>query len=130
MAKFIRDDKASQYFECTDGERAAFEAGIKLGAIYHQFIGAPVCLGNVDALEKTIEEGTKVQPFVEGVVARIDRDYLSKKKRNAYDYLTISEKMLNVNLRVKYGTAEADCELKYQEELNYPLMYIKKMRKI
>jgi hypothetical protein len=32
-------DVADSYFSCTDSERAAFEAGIKLGTVYHQFVG-------------------------------------------------------------------------------------------
>ncbi|MEE9268050.1 MAG: dihydroneopterin aldolase family protein, partial [Thermoplasmata archaeon] len=36
------EDPTADYFECTDAERAAFEAGIKLGSIFHQYVGAPV----------------------------------------------------------------------------------------
>ncbi|MCI2413518.1 MAG: dihydroneopterin aldolase, partial [Cuniculiplasma sp.] len=32
-------DEAASYFHCTDRERAIFEAGIKLGSIYHQYVG-------------------------------------------------------------------------------------------
>ena len=47
-------DPASLYFKCSDRERAIFEAGIKLGTIYHQYVGAPLNLSNVESLEKAI----------------------------------------------------------------------------
>ncbi|MDD1753617.1 MAG: dihydroneopterin aldolase family protein, partial [Methanotrichaceae archaeon] len=35
----------------TNREIAAFEAGIKLGALYHQFVGVPVSAGTAPTLE-------------------------------------------------------------------------------
>ena len=40
----------------TNREIAAFEAGIKLGALYHQFVGSPVSPKTADSLERAIEE--------------------------------------------------------------------------
>ena len=34
-----REDLADKYFNCSLRERVVFEAGIKLGTIYHQFVG-------------------------------------------------------------------------------------------
>ncbi|MEE9174385.1 MAG: dihydroneopterin aldolase family protein, partial [Thermoplasmata archaeon] len=59
-------------FEGTDAERAAFEAGIKLGSISYPYEGAPVPPENAESLARTIEEGTRIQPFVENVRVRID----------------------------------------------------------
>ncbi|MEM3428929.1 MAG: dihydroneopterin aldolase family protein, partial [Thermoplasmatales archaeon] len=36
------NDPAAPYFSCSEKERAIFESGVKLGAIYHQYIGIPV----------------------------------------------------------------------------------------
>lgn len=38
-------------FVCSHRERAMFEAGIKMGTIYHQFTGIPVNLNTVSELE-------------------------------------------------------------------------------
>ena len=116
-------DRAGKFFHCTDHERAAFEAGIKLGAIYHQFVGTPVSLGNVDVLEKAIEEGVRVQPFVIDVNVKIDRENLFEKKHQ-YDYVSLTGNMLNVHLKVKYNHSIAVARIKYIDELHYPLMFI------
>lgn len=117
-------DPAKAYFGCTDAERAAFEAGIKLGSIYHQFVGTPLTQDNVDVLERAIEEGVKVQPFVEDVRVRIDRRRL-RPKRSPYKYVSLAGNMLEVELRVRYGQAVVTCGMRYVEELRYPLMYLR-----
>ncbi len=120
------EDPAGSYFNCSDSERATFEAGIKLGSIYHQFVGTPLSHQNVDSLERAIEEGVKVQPFVEDVRVRIDRRYL-REKRSPYKYVSLTANMLEVDLRVRYGGSEAHCEMKFVKELRYPLMRIREV---
>ncbi len=121
-------DIAAKYFNCTDDQRAVFEAGIKLGTIYHQYVGCPVSFNNVDVLEKAIEEGTKIQPFVEDVRVSIDRTRLKAvRTKKGYKYVTLTGNMLHVWLKVSYGSAEAVCELKYMEEMDYTLMSVKEI---
>ncbi len=123
------DDPARKFFNCSDSERAVFEAGIKLATIYHQFVGTPLSAENVDVLEKSIEESIKVQPFVKDVKVRIRRDRI-KKKKGVYKYLTLTGDMLDVELLVEYNGVQALCYLKYIEEMDYPLMYIEKIKVI
>ena len=122
-------DKAKDLFNCTDSERAVFEAGIKLGGIYHQFIGATVTPENVAHLEKVIVEGARYQPFVESIEAHVDRTEL-RQKSDPYDYQTITGKMLSVRIVTHYGTARAVCELKWLPDMHYPLMYVKEVTKV
>src|SRR4030042_798301 len=119
----MREQKADSYFSCSDRERAAFEAGIKLGTIYHQFVGVPLSSKNVETLEKAIEAGSKVQPFVEEVKVRIDREML-RSKRGVYDYVSLTGDMLDVTLVVKYKSARAEASMQFIKEMNYPLMFI------
>jgi hypothetical protein len=121
-----REQKADSYFSCSDSERAAFEAGIKLGTIYHQFVGVPLSVENVETLEKAIEAGSRVQPFVEDVAVRIDRSKL-KKKRGMYDYVSLTGDMLDVTLVVRYRSARVKASMKLIEEMNYPLMFIEEI---
>lgn len=121
-----RETKADSYFSCTDTERAAFEAGVKLGTIYHQFVGVPLSAENVDTLEKAIEAGSKVQPFVENVRVKIDRSKL-KKKRGQYDYVSLTGEMLDVTLVVRYKSAKVRASMRLIEEMNYPLMFIEEI---
>ncbi len=126
--KDSREAKADSFFTCTDSERAAFEAGIKMGTIYHQFVGVPLSVQNVGTLEKAIESGSRVQPFVEEVRVRIDRTKL-KDKRGQYDYVSLTGDMLDVTLVVKYKTARVRASMKLIEEMNYPLMFIEEVEK-
>lgn len=118
-----REAIADSQFACSETERAAFEAGIKLGTIYHQFVGVPLRRENVSTLEKAIEAGCKVQPFVESVTVRIDRSKL-KSKRGQYDYVSLTGDMLDVSLVVRYKGARVRASMRLIEEMNYPLMYI------
>ena len=121
------NDKAEKYFNCTDSERAAFEAGIKLGSIFHQNVGTPISKANVDVLEQAIEGGVQIQPFVNNVTIEIDRGKL-KNKHDEYDYDSLTGNMLKVNLKIKYRKAVAHAKLEYIQELNYPLMYISSIK--
>ena len=117
------DDKGKRHFRCTDMERALFETGIKLGTIYHQFVGTPVSKANASAVEHAIEESARIQPFVEDVKVHIDRATLREKK-GPYDYYTLTGLMLQVYIRVRYSNAVVEAEMKKIDELSYPLMYV------
>lgn len=123
-----RAEKAEKHFSCSDSERATFEAGIKLGTIYHQFVGVPLSASNVERLEKAIEAGTMVQPFVKSVKVRIDRSKL-RKKYGEYDYVSLTGEMLDVDLVVKYKSALVKASMRFIKEMNYPLMYIERVDK-
>jgi len=123
-----REKVADSYFECSDEERAAFEAGIKLGTIYHQFVGTPISRENVALLEKAIAEGTKIQPFVEDAEVQISRKEL-KSKKGEFDYVSLSGHMLKVRLVVKYRDVKVTAGMRFIERINYPLMFIEKMER-
>lgn len=124
-----REATADVYFSCSDSERAAFEAGIKMGTIYHQFVGVPLSNENVDTLEKAMESGCLVQPFVEKVSVRIDRSML-RKKRGQYDYVSLTGDMLDVSVVVRYKSARIRASMKFVKEMNYPLMFVEAVEKI
>ena len=124
-----REDTADGHFRCNDSERAAFEAGIKMGTIYHQFVGVPVSSESVDTLEKAIEEGCKVQPFVESVQVRIDRSRL-KSKKGQFDYVSLTGEMLDVHLVVRYGNSRVKARMQLVEEMHYPLMFIERVETV
>ena len=119
-----REELADKYFNCSERERAVFEAGIKLGTIYHQFVGTPVAAANVEILEKAIEDGVRVQPFVKDVKVRISRDALRRKK-DEFDYQTLTGNMLNVELTVTVGHTTVVAGMDFKPDLRYPLMYVK-----
>ncbi len=116
-------DPASAYFSCTDRERAIFEAGIKLGTLYHQYVGVPINLSNSDSLQSAMRESVLVQPFVEDAEVRIDREIV-KKRQGVYKYITLSGEMLDVRVRIKYNDETVTARLHYVEEMDYPLMHL------
>lgn len=119
----MAEDPTQAYFAGTDRDRAAFEAGIKLGSILHQFVGAPLNASSVGDLERAIESATRAQPLVEDVRVRIDRDRL--RMRGPYRYGTVTEDLLDVEVTVRVGRARAVGALRYVPEIDYPLMYLK-----
>jgi len=124
-----REDLAAKKFNCSTRERALFEAGIKMGTIYHQFVGVPLDQDSVDTLEDAIEKGVLVQPYVESVKVRIDRSIFSP-KRDEYSYCSLSGEMLDVILVIKIYNVRVKAEMRYDPVLNYPLMYISEMEEI
>jgi len=118
-----REKNAADMFACSVRERAMFEAGIKMGTIYHQFVGVPVDLSSVEILERSIEQGVLVQPYVDSVTVRIDRSYF-REKTDEYGYMSLTGNMLDVRLTIKIDDVKVTAEMRYMKDLNYPLMYI------
>ena len=110
-------------------DKALFEAGIKLGALYHQFIGTPVSTETVEDLEKTIERSVSIQPWVSSVEVKIDRGKVRKcENKNKFEYCELSGEMLDVKVVVRYGAVEVHARVKYEEEMDYPLMRVEKVK--
>lgn len=100
-----------------------FEAGVKMGTIYHQFVGVPVDAKSVDSLERSIEMGILVQPYVESVKIHIDRKPFGPKK-DEYSYCSLTGEMLDVVLVIRIDDVRVKAEMRYDPVLKYPLMYI------
>lgn len=109
-------------FECSEKERALFEAGIKMGTIYHQFVGTPVSSRNISELEKAMEASVSVQPFVESV--RIKINISGKGGKDTYDYVSLRGEMIDAILKIRINGVSVTAEMRYNEELDYPLMYV------
>jgi hypothetical protein len=108
----------------SDREQALFESGIKLGGIFHQFIGVPVSERTSDILARAIEDAVSLQPFVKSIRVSIHpgRGGPAGKGRFGYRYLTAE--MLTAKISVKVGRAQVDATLTFREDLDYPLMRV------
>ncbi len=118
-----REELANSRFNCTERERAIFEAGIKLATVYHQFVGTPVNLDSVENLEKTISEAIEVQPFVDSAKVSISRSYFTK-DGDTYSYVSLTGDMIDAIVVIRLGATKVTAEMRYDEVLKYPLMYI------
>ena len=121
-----REELADSRFNCTVKERACFEAGIKMGTIYHQFVGTPFSLANVSQLEKAIEDAIRVQPYVSDVRVKIDRSGLVK-DGDTYSYKSLVGEMIDAVVTIDMDGVKVTSEMRYDAELSYPLMFISKI---
>ena len=58
----------------------------------------------------------------------IDRKRLREKSTD-YDYLTLTGDMLDVALTIQYEDVTVVCEMRHIAEMDYPLMYVKEIRR-
>ena len=103
----------------TDRDRAIFEAGIKLGALYHQWVGTPVSPKSAASVESAIEQAVILQPFVEEITVMLDRILMEK---NVFGYSELSGLMFNVEIVTRVGFIY--CRARLCPEGGYPLMQI------
>lgn len=124
-------DPAAKYFcrEATERERAVFEGGIALAALYHQFVGTPISRADrraVETLENAMERAAKLQPYREDVKVKINID-TQKDVNSPYCYESLRGEHLDLTVKTRYGRAKATARLRYIPELDYPLMYIEEV---
>ena len=103
----------------TERDRAIFEAGIKLGALYHQWVGTPVSRKSAESIERAIEKAVILQPFVERITVRLDRNLMTQ---NIFGYSELSGLMFDVEIvtRVRFTY----CRARLAPEKGYPLMQV------
>lgn len=126
MKMTARETTANDRFACSERERAVFEAGIKLATVYHQFVGTPVNLDTVKQLEDTISRTIEVQPYVESAEIRIDRDSFVS-DGDTYSYVSLTGDMIDAKVVISLGDSKVTAEMRYDEVLEYPLMYVSKI---
>jgi hypothetical protein len=102
-----------------DRDRAIFEAGIKLGALYHQWVGTPISRNSAAGIEKAIEQAVILQPFVEEITVRLDRSLMTE---NIFGYSELSGLMFDVDIVTRVGFTY--CRARLAPDDGYPLMQI------
>jgi hypothetical protein len=100
-------------------EQAIFEAGIKLGALYHQFVGTPVSPATASSLEAAIVQSIGLQPYVKEISIRLDRAAMQE---NIFGYSELKGTMITVDLVTRVG--RACCRARMERKGDYPLMEI------
>jgi hypothetical protein len=108
-------------------ESLLFEAGIKLGGVFHQYLGIPVSEKTAGSLARAIEAAVGLQPFVRKVSVRIfpKRGGPLGRGRFAYRYLT--PEMLAVDVVLVDGPTAVEARLQHRPDLRYPLMKVVRM---
>lgn len=98
-------------------EEACFEAGIKLGALYHQFVGTPLSEASTKSLERAIEEAAESQRYVREASVSIEGV-----EHNRFEYDELEGTMLNVCLVVEKDGVVVEASM--DEEDGYPMMRV------
>jgi len=106
-------------------EQAIFEAGIKLGALYHQWVGTPVSRRSAASLERAIEQAVILQPFVEEITVRLNRSLMTE---NIFGYSELSGLMFDAEIVTRVGFAY--CRARLAPHDGYPLMRIMECHEI
>lgn len=109
----------------SDREQAVFEAGIKLGALYHQWVGTPISRKSASSVEKAIEQAVILQPFVEEITVRLDRSLMTE---NAFGYSELSGLMFDAEIITRVGFTY--CRARLAPENGYPLMRIEECNEL
>ncbi len=128
------EDIANQQFgkTVTPRDRAAFEAGIKLGALYHQVVGFPIRNDPavLSALEKALEKSFGCQPYVQHITVRIEPLEREQQRGTGHPfaYSELRGEMLRVELTVAYQGVQVVAGLKFVPDLKFPLMYVKEIQ--
>ncbi len=117
-------------FDINDRERACFEVGIKLGALYHILCGMPISSNSnvIESIEKGIEASISCQPYVISVKINVNRDEIQGDKSTEFDYDEITGKLITATVVLEFNSVEITAKVEWIQELNYPLMFIEKIR--
>ena len=103
----------------TNRDQAIFEAGIKLGALYHQWVGTPISRNSAASIETSIEKAVILQPFVEAITVHLDRSLMTE---NVFGYSELTGLMFEVEITTRVGFSY--CRARLSPDAGYPLMEI------
>ncbi len=105
-------------------EALLFEAGVKLGGVFHQYLGVPVDRRTARGLARTIERAVRLQPFVSSVSVRIDPARGGRPGRGPFAYRYLTAEMLRVDVELRDGPETVRARLAHRVDLRYPLMRV------
>jgi len=127
----MSNGKENAFFpsDLSDRERASFEIGIKLGALYHILCGMPISTNSnvVESIEKGIEASISCQPYVKSVKLNINRKQIQGDKSSEFEYDEITGKHIEAKVVLEFKSVEIIAKIEWIEELKYPLMFIEKI---
>ncbi len=116
--------------DVTVRERACFETGIKLGALYHILCGIPISSDErtVKSIEKGIEAAISCQPFVKSITIQLNKDKIVGNQSTPFDYDEITGKIIRAELLIEFESVEIAAKLDWVDDLQYPLMFIESIK--
>lgn len=110
-------------------EALLFEAGVKLGGVFHQYLGIPVSPRTAAGIARTIERAVALQPYVVEVRASIDPRRGGPVGRGRFAYRYLTPEMVDVTVRLRDGPEEVVARLVHRPDLRFPLMSVVRVRR-
>lgn len=111
----------------SDREALLFEAGIKLGGIFHQYLGTPVAPRTAPRLARAIESAVALQPFVASVRVQIDPSRGGRSGRGRFGYRYLTAEMLGASVTIADGPTSVTATLALRPRIRYPLMRVERI---
>jgi hypothetical protein len=108
----------------TSREILLFEAGIKLGGIFHQYLGIPVDPRTAPALARAIGAAVRLQPYVRDVRVRVTPGRGPPVGRGRFAYRYLTPEMLDVTVCLEHRGVRVEARLRHRPDLRYPLMAV------
>lgn len=126
----IPNEKIYFSSDLSERERACFETGIKLGALYHILSGIPIRNNEkiINSIERGIESAISCQPYVKSVKIHLDREKVLGKKQSEFDYDEITGRIIQAEINIEYESIHVVAKVEWVDELEYPLMFIEKIQ--
>jgi dihydroneopterin aldolase len=112
----------------TAREALLFEAGVKLGGIFHQYLGIPVSPRTAPGVARTIERAVRLQPYVVAVRVTIDPSRGGPVGTGRFRYRYLTPEMMEVVVRLQDGEEEVEARFRHRPDLRYPLMSVTRVR--
>jgi dihydroneopterin aldolase len=109
-------------------EALLFEAGVKLGGAFHQYIGMPISAATAPDVARLIERALRLQPFVERARVTIDPSRGPPVGKGRFGYRYLTAEMLSVRVTLRDGPLRVVAELRHRPKLRYPLMSVTSIR--
>jgi len=104
-------------------ETACFEAGIKFGTLYHQFVGAPLTVDSAASLEAAMAEAVENQPGCVAADVEIHRGRVREAvAEGAADYVELTGRFMTVELAIHHEGEAVVAEMAMVD--GYPLMAV------
>ncbi len=113
----------------TPHEALLFEAGIKLGGVFHQYLGIPVTPSTAPSVARTIATAIGLQPYVVEAEVRLRPARGGPVGRGRFAYRYLTAEMLDVRVRLADGRTEVVARLAPRADLRYPLMRVERLRR-
>lgn len=100
---------------------ACFEAGIKMGTLYHQFVGTPVAPATADGLAGAMADAISRQPRCKQATVELDVDAIEA-DLNRFGYTGLRGHHIRASVTIEHEDVLVTAEIVLED--GYPMMQI------